>query len=335
MHSDWELHVGISVGDAAEPSHGRPLCQSIAVLPMRYASPTRHVSAARPSMSNNASLAHDPLRDCREEQVTDLGLFFLIWTGLSMGLIHVITGADHLAALATLSVGKSWRSFGLGIRWGVGHSLGLLLCTCVFLMLGGVVLCQMGDVNDYVVGVFMIVLGLVQCVRAGREGWAPLPRTEDKDPDLELSDVNNNAPMDVADEARAAPPPDAPPAPQDPPGHAHGQGQGQGQGQRCCGVNTSSALALAVGIVHGVAGPGGVLGVLPAVALGMTPQAAAYLGSFFLASTVTMGLFAAGYGELTRRCPAGLYWMTMGSAALSAVVGVVIIVTCAGGECLV
>ena len=48
----------------------------------------------------------------------------LINLGVAMGIIHVLAGPDHLSALATLSVGSSWRAILLGVRWGVGHSLG-------------------------------------------------------------------------------------------------------------------------------------------------------------------------------------------------------------------
>jgi hypothetical protein len=49
----------------------------------------------------------------------------IIGKGIGMGFLHVLTGPDHLSALATLSanVGNG-KAFSLGVRWGVGHSTG-------------------------------------------------------------------------------------------------------------------------------------------------------------------------------------------------------------------
>lgn len=64
---------------------------------------------------------------------------------------------------------------------------------------------------------------------------------------------------------------------------------------------TQKLTALCVGICHGIAGPGGVLGVLPAVSLRNPVTSSAYLASFCIASILTMAIFAAFYGECTAR----------------------------------
>ena len=62
-----------------------------------------------------------------------------------------------------------------------------------------------------------------------------------------------------------------------------------------------SAGAVAVGVVHGAAGPGAVLGVLPAVALRRSSLVFGYFAGFCVATVATMGAFAASYGEVTSR----------------------------------
>jgi hypothetical protein len=108
-------------------------------------------------------------------------------------------------------------------------------------------------------------------------------------------------------------------------------------------VCTPSVLALMAGLVHGVAGPGGVLGIIPAVQMQDVGLAITYLGTFCITSTLVMGCFAAFYG---RMC----YWMAdgddkdkdsrvnrifvveFGSACLSIIVGIVWLTLLAAGE---
>jgi hypothetical protein len=51
--------------------------------------------------------------------------------------------------------------------------------------------------------------------------------------------------------------------------------------------------------VHGIAGPSGILAVLPAVVLADAGKSTAYLVAFFVASTAAMGAFAGLFGYVT------------------------------------
>jgi len=62
-----------------------------------------------------------------ESEINRMGLAGLIGVGATLGIVHVLTGADHMSALAQLSVGSRVKGFWLGVRWGLGHSAGLLI----------------------------------------------------------------------------------------------------------------------------------------------------------------------------------------------------------------
>ena len=82
-------------------------------------------------------------------------------TGCVLGVLHVVLGPDHLSALATLSVGNSWKAVTLGIRWGLGHSTGLVVVAVTFILLKGQLdLKRLAKVCNLMLGVFMTIIGL-------------------------------------------------------------------------------------------------------------------------------------------------------------------------------
>ena len=69
-----------------------------------------------------------------------------------MGILHVLTGPDHLSALATLSANTyNLEAFWYGVRWGIGHSFGLILVGSVLIMLDS--LNRKNDNDDDPIGI--------------------------------------------------------------------------------------------------------------------------------------------------------------------------------------
>ncbi|EGZ07863.1 hypothetical protein PHYSODRAFT_318982 [Phytophthora sojae] len=102
-------------------------------------------------------------------------------------------------------------------------------------------------------------------------------------------------------------------------------------------LTATSAASIGVGIVHGAAGPGCLLAVLPTLAMEKDVfRALLYLGFFCGSSILSMGSFAALYGELTQRSgrsqsPRAALYVAVGSSVLSIAVGVTWVVLQATG----
>ena len=238
--------------------------------------------------------------------------------GVAMGTLHVVTGADHISAVASLAVGNSpSRAFALGARWGAGHSVGLL---CVFLVL----LALRVETDEafmrvasrwmgLCVGAFMVALGVYgvrevdQRLRdAERDGGGEDGRDEER---ARLFAATKETRALDDDEKRLT----------------------LNEKNKTDKTGGSSFLtgwlAVLAGVVHGAAGPGAILGVLPAMALRDEPLVLGYFCGFVGATVVAMGAFAAGWGAGTRalgrrggaRVARGL---AMCSSVLCVVVGV-------------
>lgn len=421
----------------------------------------------------------------------DNSIIDLVNTGVLMGIVHVLTGPDHLSALATLSGsdlgdanananGGRGRSrlggFFLGVRWGLGHSLGIVL-------VGGTLIWADQRSEDWIgvdgtvatalesfVGLFMVALGSYGLLKAFRNRARAMAEVaagkaggggggggdDEEEQSLQMSEMTHPSLREVPDDLRGRGADDmvaemadvlnrdgdsmrgggggdvldvdddddvstridnavdslwrnakgygdddddddgmddeqflsslTTPSPASSftekammsrsftrimnrdrsspmkasslvhrmaapensmaatAGTASRLGPLAGLASRCAGRVSScppGAIAVAAGVIHGAAGPGGVLGVVPAVQLRDARLAAVYLGAFCATSIVVMGGFAAfygGFGEWLagggrgRRRANRVFLVECGSAFLSVAVGVLWLVLLSMGK---
>jgi hypothetical protein len=84
--------------------------------------------------------------------------------GTLAGLVHVLSGPDHLAAVAPLA--RSWRA---GALWGLGHSAGVIVVGLIALLLRGwLPIASLSSWSERMVGVVLIGIGLWGLHRAFR-----------------------------------------------------------------------------------------------------------------------------------------------------------------------
>lgn len=265
-------------------------------------------------------------------------------TGLVLGIVHVITGPDHLSALIVLSAGSSWRSAQLGMRWGFGHSTGLLIVTTIFLAVGkSINLDNVSSYCDFVVGILMVTLGIwgfhyYLKMRTSYKERSLHPSVQESEhlheeeasPHHEINHHILQTPLPAPLECE------------------EGRKSLEVERKRFCGgccanlstdlknPHTTHLTSFLYGIAHGLAGTGGILGVLPAVMLNDWYRSFIYLLSFCVASIFIMSVFAATYGEVTGRLARNsdqlLYHVGLFSSSISLLVGLLWIILVSLGQ---
>ena len=97
----------------------------------------------------------------------------IVLAGVLAGFVHVLSGPDHLAAIAPYAVEGKRRAWRTGVRWGFGHAAGALMVGLTVLLLRDVFPVEaVSAVGERVVGIVLVAIGLwgvrTTLVRKGR-----------------------------------------------------------------------------------------------------------------------------------------------------------------------
>ena len=91
----------------------------------------------------------------------NLPVLIAMLAGLSAGLIHALSGPDHLSAVAPLVINERSRRWRMGLFWGIGHSLGVWVVGLIALALRGVLpVASLSSWSERLVGAVLIGVGL-------------------------------------------------------------------------------------------------------------------------------------------------------------------------------
>jgi hypothetical protein len=92
---------------------------------------------------------------------------FAVFAGLAAGLLHVFSGPDHLAAVAPLAATGDRGHWRTGLRWGIGHTAGVLVIAGLLLLVRErLPLAAISAYSERIVGVALILVGAWGLLRA-------------------------------------------------------------------------------------------------------------------------------------------------------------------------
>jgi hypothetical protein len=183
-----------------------------------------------------------------------------ILAGLLAGASHVLSGPDHWIAVAPLSIARPARALKIGLRWGMGHGVGVLVIGALGISLRGMFSAGViSSAAEAMVGVVLVVSGMWALHRSR----ALVIHRHAHEHDHRHDETHEHVHLHVGDTAHDT-------------GDAH---------------RAHTHAAFGIGLLHGVAGAGPLWGLIPTLALPI-PDAVGYLAAFVVSSVVTMMAFA-------------------------------------------
>ncbi|KAK9929559.1 hypothetical protein M0R45_026653 [Rubus argutus] len=214
------------------------------------------------------------------------------WTGFFAGCLHTLSGPDHLAALAPLSIGRTRIESALvGALWGCGHDAGQVIFGLVFLVLKDRLHIEVIRTwGTRVVGLTLLVIGAMG-IKEASEVPSPCVALENGECDVSVYETLENPTV----------------------------------GKKRIGFAT-----FATGIVHGLQ-PDALMMVLPALALPSRVAGAAFLVMFLVGTVVAMGSYTVFLGScseaLKDRVPRITEKLTWASSLIAIALGFAIIIS--------
>ena len=176
----------------------------------------------------------------------------VILTGTLAGFVHVISGADHLIAMAPAAINNPQKALKNSFSWGLGHSSGVLLLAFLAIFIKDIAsLNKFSNIAEFLVGISLLIVGVFAIKNSLQ---------------LSIHSHAHNHGNGIA--------------------HRHFHLHVKEQRNK----NKHSHALTGLGLLHGIAGGSHFLAVLPALALPLT-SACLYLISYLIGSLTSMNLF--------------------------------------------
>jgi ABC-type nickel/cobalt efflux system permease component RcnA len=186
-------------------------------------------------------------------------------TGVLMSSVHVVTGPDHLAAVTPLAIENRKKAWHIGLFWGIGHVMGMLLIGLFFLALKEIINVEkISSYSEYLVGIVLIGIGIWAILKTIRHFHFHHIHPHFHDKPVPQVHIHRHAHDNEADHT-----------------HTHQKTNRQ-----------NSITALLVGTLHGFAGISHFLLILPTLALPTITDSVLYLTGFAVGTILAMVSYA-------------------------------------------
>jgi len=92
---------------------------------------------------------------------------FAVLAGLATGLVHVLSGPDHLAAVAPLSADTDRPPWRAGLQWGLGHTAGVMVIGLLLISVRQALPIEaISAYSERIVGIALLMVGVWGFARA-------------------------------------------------------------------------------------------------------------------------------------------------------------------------
>ncbi len=174
--------------------------------------------------------------------------------GFSAALFHVLSGPDHLAAVTPLALERKNKYWKIGMAWGLGHVLGMLLIGLLFYFLKDLIPVEkISGYSEKFVGFMLIAIGIWAIYRIRKPKKLTYPHIHDDS--IHIHPAENEA-------------------------HSHSE------------IKTSNVLlSFGIGIIHGFAGVSHFLLMLPVLGYQSQWQSVQYMIGFAIGIVIAMVIY--------------------------------------------
>lgn len=189
---------------------------------------------------------------------------------LIASILHVITGPDHLAAVVPFAIESKRKAWKIGLFWGIGHLIGMLLIGVLFLMFKELIPVEkISEYSEQLVGLVLIFIGLWSFYKLFKEERNHKHLHVHANDDLTIHKHEHNH-------------------------HEHNNHTHQHEG-----IKQSNFASLSVGILHGLAGIAHFLLFIPVASFDSKMDSTFYLLGFAAGIVIAMTVFALVIGRMS------------------------------------